>query len=146
MNPAPADSADRGDISKSMAEFYRRVFTGELLGPVFLDVARVDLAVYLPGTCEFWADGAAAYRFVPAQRGAASCRPHLQDPPRPSPFTGWLSPWTAVVDARHTGGTAAELARYRAASIAGAISRRLYGRSLGELPTTQIKPPDQRLP
>ena len=45
MNPAPADVADREDISRLVAEFYRRVFAGELLGPVFLDVARVDLTV-----------------------------------------------------------------------------------------------------
>jgi hypothetical protein len=59
--------------------------------------------------------------------------------------TRWLSLWTVVVDERHTGETA-ELAKVQAARIAGAISRRRYSRPLGELPTTQIEPPDQRLP
>jgi truncated hemoglobin YjbI len=40
VNPAPADIVAREDISRLVAEFYWRVFTGELLGPVFLDVAR----------------------------------------------------------------------------------------------------------
>jgi hypothetical protein len=46
VNPAPADIADRDDISRLVAEFDRRVFTGELLGPVFVDVARVDRACH----------------------------------------------------------------------------------------------------
>ena len=37
------DIADRDDITGLVAEFYRRAFADEVLGPIFLDVARVDL-------------------------------------------------------------------------------------------------------
>jgi hemoglobin len=137
VNPAPADIADRQDISQSMAEFYRRVVTSELLGPVLLDVARLVLAVHLPVMGDFWQTvllHTGLYR-----RNAV--RPHVDLTARtelsPAHFTRWLSLWTAVVDERHTGETA-ELAKVRAARIAGAISRRRYGRSLGELSTTRL--------
>ena len=144
MNPAPADIVAREDISRLVAEFYRRVFTGELLGPVFVDVARVDLAVDPPVMCDLWQTvllDAGLYR-----RNAL--RPHVDLTARievsPAYFTRWLSPWTAVVDERHIGETA-ELAEVQVACIGGAISRGLYGGSLGAVPIG-ISPSDQRLP
>ena len=50
MNPALAYIVAQEDVSRSVAELYRRVFTNDLLGPSFPDVARVDLAVHLPVT------------------------------------------------------------------------------------------------
>ena len=127
MNPAPADVADREDISQLVAEFSRRVVTGELFGPVFVDVARVDLAVDPLVRCDFW-------QTVPLHAGLYrrnALRPHVDLTARievsPAYFTRWLSLWTAVVDERHIGETA-ELAKVQVACIAGAISRRLYGR------------------
>jgi hemoglobin len=144
VNPAPADVADREDISQLVAEFYRCVVTGELLGPVFVDVARVDLAVDPLVRCDFWQTvllHAGLYR-----RNAL--RPHVDLTARievsPAYFTRWLSLWTAVVDERHTGETA-ELAEVQVACIGGAISRGLYGGSLGAVPIG-ISPSDQRLP
>jgi hemoglobin len=145
VNPAPADVVDREDISQLVAEIYRRMVTGKLLGPVFVDVARVDLAVDPPVMCDLWQTvllHAGLYR-----RNAL--RPHVDLTARievsPAYFTRWLSPWTAVVDERHIGETA-ELAKVQVACIASAISRGLYGRSLGEVPTIEISPSDQRLP
>jgi hemoglobin len=133
VNPAPADIADRDDISRLVAEFYRRVVTDELLGPVFVDVARVDL----PVMCDFWQ----TVRLHAGLSRRNALRPHVDLTARielsPAYFTRWLSLWTAVVDERHTGETA-EVAKVRAARIAGAISRRRYGRSLGELSTTRL--------
>jgi hemoglobin len=140
VNPAPADIVAREDISRLVAEFYWRVFTGELLGPVFLDVARVDLAVHLPVMCDFW-QTVLLHAGPSAQRAAVSCDLSARIELSPAYFARWLSLWTAVVDERHTGETA-ELAKVQAVRLAGAISRRLYGRSLGELSTTRITPPD----
>ena len=85
MNPAPADVVDREDISQLVAEIYRRMVTGKLLGPVFVDVARVDLAVHLPVMCDFWPT-VLLHAGPSAQRAAASCRPHRQDRSQPSLF------------------------------------------------------------
>ena len=83
--PARSDIADGEDISPLAAEFYRPVFTDELLGPVFIGVARVDLAVHLP-VVRLLADGAAACRSVPPQGVAPSYRPHRQGTTRARPF------------------------------------------------------------
>ena len=58
------------------AEFYRRVFTDDLLGPGgTISSRRVDLAVHL-AVLRLLADGAAACRSLPPQGVAPSCRPH----------------------------------------------------------------------
>ncbi|PZS39424.1 MAG: hypothetical protein DLM62_08380 [Pseudonocardiales bacterium] len=48
------DIADRGDIADLVTPFYRRVFADALLGPIFVDVAKVDMSVHLPVMCDFW--------------------------------------------------------------------------------------------
>ncbi|MGH3936859.1 MAG: group III truncated hemoglobin [Pseudonocardiaceae bacterium] len=37
-----------------MNAFYRRAFADVLLGPIFVDVAKVDMSVHLPVMCDFW--------------------------------------------------------------------------------------------
>lgn len=48
------DIADRADIAGLVTEFYRRAFADALLGPIFVDVAKVDMSVHLPVMCDFW--------------------------------------------------------------------------------------------
>jgi hemoglobin len=142
--PARSDIADREDVSPLAAELYRRVFTDELLGPVFIDVARVDLAVHLPVMCDFWAT--VLLRAGLYHRKAL--RPHVDLTAKvqlaPAHFTRWLALWTATVEAAHR--ETAELAKVQAARIGGAISRRLRGRSAAEDAIIQTEPPDPRLP
>lgn len=55
MTPARrADIADRQDIADILVAFYSRAFADDLLGPVFVDVAHMDLAAHLPVMCDFW--------------------------------------------------------------------------------------------
>jgi hypothetical protein len=49
-----ADIACRGDLSVLLTEFYRRAFADDLLGNVFVGVARLGLAAHLPLICDFW--------------------------------------------------------------------------------------------
>jgi Truncated hemoglobins len=37
-----------------VTDFYGRASADELLGPVFVDVARMDLTAHLPVMCDFW--------------------------------------------------------------------------------------------
>jgi hemoglobin len=139
VNPAPADIADRQDISKSMAEFYRRVATCELPGPVLLDVARLDLAVCLPVLCDFCQT--VLLHADPYRRNAL--RPHVDLNARielsPAYFARWLSLWTAVVDERHTGGTRS-LRKSRAP-----VSQALSAGDCTADHSGKLPPPDQRL-
>ena len=105
----------------------------------------VDLAVDPLVRCGSWQT--VLLHVGPYRRNAL--RPHVDLTARidvdPAYFTRWLSLWTAVVDERHTGGTA-ELAKVQVACIASAISRGPHGRSLGEVPTIGISPSDRRSP
>jgi hemoglobin len=141
--PVRTDIADRDDISRLVAAFYRRVFTDDLLGPVFVDVARVDLSVHLPVMCDFWETvllRAGRYR-----RNAL--RPHVvldaQVRLTAAHFARWLALWVATVDGRHAGETA-ELAKVQAGRIAGSISRRLRGRPGTGLVSIGSQSPDPR--
>jgi hemoglobin len=124
--PPRADLACREDVAALLNDFYGRAFRDELLGPVFVDVAHMDLAAHLPVVCDFWETvlfHTGSYRrnaLHPHQRLHA--RAHLG----PAHFDRWLALWYATVDDRYTG-PKAELAKVQATRIAGAMSRRITG-------------------
>jgi hemoglobin len=131
--PVRRDIADSEDISLLVAEFYRRAFADDLLGPVFVDIARVDLSAHLPVMCDFWET--VLLRAELYRRNAL--RPHVvldaEVKLTPTHFARWLALWAATVDERHAG-KKAELAKVQATRIAGSISRRLRGQPARELP------------
>jgi hemoglobin len=120
------DIRDREDIADLLRDFYGRAFRDPLLGPVFVDVARMNLDAHLPVMCDFWETvlfRAGTYRrnaLHPHQR--LHGRAHLTQ----SHFARWLALWQATVDERHTG-PKAELAKVQGGRIAGAMSRRITG-------------------
>ena len=54
MESSLADLHDRDDVYTLVSEFYRRVFTDDLLGPIFVDIARMGLDHHLPIISDFW--------------------------------------------------------------------------------------------
>jgi hemoglobin len=120
------DIADRADIAGLVSAFYRRAFTDDILGPIFIDIAQMDLPAHLPVMCDFWES--VLLRAGLYHRNAL--RPHLdlntQVELTPTHFARWLDLWTATVDDRHTG-EKAELAKVQATRIAGSLTRRLRG-------------------
>jgi hemoglobin len=132
---ARRDIADRDDIVGLVAEFYRRAFADEILGPIFVDVARVDLFAHLPVMGDFW--DTLLLRTGRYHRNAL--RPHLalaaEVELTDTHFARWLELWTATVDERHAGARA-ELAKTQASRIAGSIRRRIRAQS-GEFVTIQ---------
>jgi len=141
--PVRPDISDREDISQLVAEFYRRGFADDLLGPVFVDIAWVDLSALLPVMCDFWETvllRAGRYR-----RNAL--RPHVlldaEVKLTPAHFACRLALWAATVD-DGCPGEKAELAKVQAVRIAGEISRRLRGQPATELVTSCSQPPDRR--
>lgn len=130
--PRTADRQVRGDITGHadvvdlLRDFYGRAFRDDLLGPVFVDVARMDLAAHLPRISAFWETvlfRAGTYRgnaLEPHQRlhGKAGLTP--------AHFDRWLLLWCATVDDRHRG-PAAELAKVQAGRMAATMSRRITG-------------------
>jgi hemoglobin len=118
------DIAGRDDIRDVVVAFYRRAFTDDLLGPVFVDVARMDLDEHLPTMCDFWET---VLLRTGAYRGNA-LRPHLllnaQVRLTPEHFDRWLRLWTTTIEERHRG-ERADHAALQARRIAGALLRRL---------------------
>jgi hemoglobin len=119
------DTSDRPDITGLVTEFYRRAFAGEVLGPLFVDVAPVDLSAHLPIMGDF--GDTVLLRAGVYHRDAL--RPHLalaaEVELTDAHFARRLALCTATVDERHMG-PGAELAKTRGARIAGSIRRRLH--------------------
>ncbi len=118
------DISSRHDIAGLLTAFYGRAFADDLLGPVFIDVARMDLIAHLPVMCDFWET--VLFRAGLYRRNALHVHRdlHAKTPLTAEHFTRWLDLWITTTDERHAGPTA-ELAKLQAGRIAGSISRRL---------------------
>lgn len=128
------DLADRADVARLVESFYLRAFDDPRIGPIFTEVARMDLAHHLPIMCDFWETvlfQAATYRRNPFALHAALDARH---PLGADDFEHWLAIWDANVDAQFAG-PVAERAKTQARRIAASIRRRLTGRSGSALET-----------
>ncbi|WP_460570482.1 group III truncated hemoglobin [Humibacter soli] len=133
------DLVDRDDVADLVAAFYRRAFDDELLGPIFIDVAHMDLDHHMPIMCDFWQTvlfNAGLYRRNALQLHFLL---HAKHPLGDEHFDRWLQLWTTTVDA-HFSGPVAERAKLQATRIAGSINRRLQGRSGTEFETIGLRP------
>ncbi|MDX2819433.1 group III truncated hemoglobin [Streptomyces sp. PA03-5A] len=128
------DLADRADVERLVTAFYRRAFADPLIGPVFTEVARMDLDAHLPVMCDFWE----SVLFAAGRYRRNALAPHLalhrMAPLGPAHFARWLALWTLTVDALFHG-EKAELAKRQAGRIAGSLQRRLAGRDASEYVT-----------
>lgn len=124
----PADLRDRADVAELVTAFYRAAFDDPLIGPIFTDVAHMDLDHHLPIMCDFWETvlfDVVLYRRNALQLHAAL---HARHPLKAEHFDRWLTLWVETVDARFAG-PVAERAKVQARRIAGSIGRRLDGRT-----------------
>ncbi|WP_026819072.1 group III truncated hemoglobin [Arthrobacter castelli] len=128
------DLQDRDDVYDLVNSFYQRAFNDELLGPIFLDVAQMDLQAHMPIMCDFWETvlfRAGLYKRNALQKHVDL---HAKAPLGLEHFDRWLAIWTANVDDRYAG-PKAELAKVQAGRIAQSIHRRLQGRSGSQFET-----------
>lgn len=128
------DIANRADIEALTRDFYSRAFADPLLGPVFVDVARMDLEAHLPIICDFWET--VLFRAGLYKRNALTVHVdlHAKAPLTAEHFGRWVDLWHATVD-DHFAGEVAERAKVQAARIAWSMSRRLMGESGSEFVT-----------
>lgn len=132
------DLRDRSDIEGMVGEFYRRAFADPLIGPIFTDVAEMDLDRHLPIMCDFWET--VLFRAGLYLRNALQVHLVLNAlfPLRQEHFERWLAIWVANID-EHFAGEKAELAKVQATRIAGSIHRRVRGRSGSEFETLSTR-------
>jgi hemoglobin len=129
--PSLTDLGDRRDIERLVRAFYARAFIDELLGPVFTDIAQMDLDAHLPAMCDFWETVLFRAGLYRRNTLAVHAGLHLKAHLNAEHFGRWLDLWTQTVDAEFAGAKA-ELAKIQAARIAWSISRRLLGESGSE--------------
>lgn len=128
------DIEDRSDIELLAQVFYERAFADALLGPVFVDVAHMDLDAHMPIICDFWET--VIFRAGLYKRNALQVHLdlHGKSPLTPEHFGRWLDLWHQTVD-EYFSGDAAGRAKVQAARIAWSMSRRLMGESGSEFVT-----------
>jgi hemoglobin len=140
-----ADLKDRADVAVLVEAFYRRVFEDALIGPIFTEIARMDLDHHLPIITDFWETvlfNARRYRRDLLQLHLALNR---RFPLEAQHFERWLELWIATVDERYAG-QKAELAKTQGRRIAGSIYRRVHGRSASEFESLERRNAAERVP
>lgn len=126
------DIRHRDDIAHLMTEFYGRAFEDVVLGPIFTEIAHMDLEAHMPIMCDFWET--VLFQAGLYQRNAFNVHLHLHrlEPLTPMHFQRWLDIWEETVDRLFAGPKAIQ-AKMQANRIAGSISRRLERTVDGEL-------------
>lgn len=122
------DLTDRADVERLVIAFYRAAFEDPLIGPVFTEVAKLDLDHHLPIMCDFWETvlfNAGLYRRNALQNHLVL---HTRHPLEGEHFDRWLALWSTTLDARFAG-PVTEHAKLQAHRIAGSMVRRIHGRS-----------------
>ena len=132
------DIRDRDDISHLVTGFYTRGFADPVLGPIFVDIAQMDLAAHMPIMCDFWETVLFQAGLYRGNAFNVHLTLHQQEPLTPMLFQRWLDIWEATVDDLFAGPTAT-LAKVQANRIAGGISRRLE-RTTGDGELLTIQP------
>lgn len=132
------DLRDRADVLELVESFYHRAFADPLIGPIFTDVAHMDLEHHLPIMCDFWQT--VLFRAGLYRRNALQLHFVLnaKHPLEREHFDRWLSLWVENVDELFSG-EKAEIAKTQARRIAGSMQRRLSGRSGSEFETLRTR-------
>ncbi|MFI9011158.1 group III truncated hemoglobin [Actinosynnema sp. NPDC053489] len=136
---APRDLTGRDDVLAVVTEFYRRAFADGVLGPIFRDVARLDLAAHLPVIADFW--DTVLFRAGTYRRNLLRVHADLHEefPLTAAHFARWLALWARTVDELFAG-EKADLAKAQAVRIARSLVRRLRHEDASELNTIEVRP------
>ncbi len=134
------DIETRKDIEELVTDFYQNALSDKVIGYIFTDVAKIDLAHHLPIIADFWemllfgtVNFQAKYDRSPMQVHAAlNNKEHL----RPEHFGRWVKLFAETVDAKFAGETA-NLAKARAFSIAETMRIKFSSESGADVPVVR---------
>lgn len=119
------DIESREDILQLMRSFYEKLLADDLMRPVFIDVAKIDLEHHLPILTDFWQQilfQEGDYRGNPLQIHLSL---HEKTPLTKHHFDTWLTYFKATVRERFEG-PKAFMAISRADSIAVVMQQKIY--------------------
>ncbi|MCR9286320.1 MAG: group III truncated hemoglobin [Bacteroidetes bacterium] len=110
------DIRHRTDIEQLIEQFYQKLLDDPIMRPIFVDVAKIDLAHHLPIICDFWE----SILFYSANYRGNAMLPHIklsqQYPLKEIHFELWLRFLFETLDELFEG-EKAELVKTRAQSI-----------------------------
>ena len=131
------DVRTRADIERIVAHFYERTLVDPIIGFIFVDVAKIDLASHLPIINDFWEDALFKSDEKKYARNTLAVHLELADKVmlRPGHFTRWLYLFEQAVDA-HASGAVADAMKARAHSVAKSIAAALTDAKRGDMRLT----------
>ena len=121
--PKP-DLDTRENIASFVDEFYERLLADEELGPIFVDVAQVDLAVHLPHIKDYWCKLLLGEKDYQRHTMNIHRQLHGKRSLEKRDFQRWLELFITTVD-EHFAGARAERSKRVAASIAANMEKSL---------------------
>jgi hemoglobin len=122
-SPPQHDIETREDIELLVETFYTRAFADPVLGPIFIDVAQLDLPTHMPIMCDFWENILFDARKYPGGMMFKHMQLHMLTPLRMHHFQRWLDNWVDTVEALFEG-PRANLAKMHASRVAGMMAQR----------------------
>ena len=117
------DIAGRADIERLVETFYTGVFADPVLGPIFVDIVKMDLAEHMPIMCDFWENILFDARKYPGGMMWKHIQVHALTPLQPHHFQRWFDYWEETVDALFVGDRA-NIAKMHAARVARMMAER----------------------
>ena len=122
--PVKADLDSRQNIEAFVELFYGRLLVDELLAPIFLEVAAVDLEMHLPHIKDYWCKLLLGERAYKRHTMDIHRQLHSKKPLKPEDFERWLQTFIDAVDTDFCG-VRSERAKSVAATIAANMARSL---------------------
>jgi hemoglobin len=123
--PQKKDIESRKDIELLVDTFYKKALKDEIIGYIFNEVAKIDLAKHMPTMYNFWETTLfhkASYKGNPMKIHVDL---HAKEPLKKEHFDQWLSMFSETVNELFHG-EKAELAKTRALSIATVMQIKIH--------------------
>ncbi|MDE0952184.1 MAG: group III truncated hemoglobin [Halioglobus sp.] len=118
------DLDSRESIEFFVDLFYERLLADDLLAPIFIDVAEIELMVHLPHIKDYWCKLLLGEKRYQRHTMNIHRQLHAKRPLQSMDFRRWLNFFTSTVDANFAG-QKAQRAKQVAASIAANMEQGL---------------------
>lgn len=118
------DLDNRDNIDRFVDYFYKRILADPVLAPIFVDVAKVDLAVHLPHIKDYWCKLLLGDKNYQRHTMNIHRQLHAKRALHPQNFQCWLDLFVATVDEDYVG-ERAERAKLIAKTIAKNMQKTL---------------------
>lgn len=125
----------RQDIEEIVARFYEVILQDPIVGFIFTDIVKIDLAHHLPIIVDFWADSLFRENQYHGNPLLKHMDIHQKVPLKPGHFTRWLYLFNQAVDENHQGDNAKRM-KSKAEMVAKSISAKITEQKRSDMTLT----------